>query len=1228
MEGNKMKCPSCQFENNEEAKFCKECGAKLALFCPNCESILKPDCKFCEECGYKLSLPLEQAPKELSYDEKLEKIQRYLPRGLTEKILSQRGKIEGERKHVTVMFCDMVGFTQLSERVGSEDAYSVMDQVYEILIHIVHDHEGTVNEFTGDGIMALFGAPIALEDAPQKSIRAALSIHQEIAKFNEQIKLARPIHMRIGIHTGPVVVGTLGNDLRVEFKAVGDTVNLASRMEKLAESGITYVTQETFQLTRTLFRFENLGEKTIKGIEKPVTAYKLLSAKKGLYRARLGSERILYSEMIGRDNELSKLELQVMKAINGEGSIVNIVGEAGIGKSRLMAELKQRDVMERVTFIEGRAISMGRNLSFHPIIDLLKNWTQINEDDRKAAAFDKLKNSVMNVHPEKGEEVTTFIATLMGMKLSGRYAERVKGIRGEALQKMILKNVRELLIKATEFRPLVIVAEDLHWADLSSIEFIESLFSLVKTQKILFVNVFRPGYKETGDRIVEALLEGYSQYYVEIILQSLDERMSQAFISKMLKITGFHHDIIDQIVQRSDGNPYFIEEVVRSLLDKGAIIVKDGSFEVTEKIDTVVIPHTINDVLMARIDLLEEKTRNLIKVASVIGRKFFYRILADVAKAVKDIDSQLAYLKDIQFIREQKRMEEIEYLFKHALAQEAAYESILVQKRKELHLKIANSIEKVFKERLHEFYGMLALHYSRGDDAEKAEEYLIRAGEEALRSSASTEALYYYKEALNLYLKEYSDAADPEKVAMLEKNIALALYNKGLYADAIEYFERALTYFGEKSPKHLITMTLKFIYSFFDFVISLYIPRLMWRKIPTSRDKEIINLFAHKIVTLFHIDPKRVFIESFYCIRRFNKFDPSKLESGIEFFVGISAMLTFSGLFFELSKRILELCKNRIDHNDVVSILWYERSQLMHNYYKGDWNLIKQFDDNLVNNGLNLGKAREVTDYILYYGFVNIYQGDFDKAQRMVIKLSEIAGVFDNPNVLAYKYFLNTMLLMKYGRLHEALNEVDEAITFTNKRGLKLFFGYFLSSKAWTQLMLKDRKAAEKLLQSSKEYLAGFKGGGLLSHQLVVELCIYLDRLEESITSGKIPEIAGLQKTILKTCRKAVKISQKKSAFLTESLRMMGTYYWITGKQQKALDWWVKSIETGEQMGSRLELSRTFFEVGKRLTEKKSKFSTLKKIKAEEYLVKARTMFEEMNLQWDLDLLERIFTYR
>ena len=338
-----MKCPQCPHENREGANFCKKCGAKLELICPECSTLLTLDCLFCDECGFKVSNFPERAPKDLPLDEKLTKIQKYLPKGLTEKILSQRDRIEGERKQVTVMFCDMVGFTSLIEKLDPESAYGVVDQVYEILIHKVHDYDGTVNEMTGDGIMALFGAPIALEDAPQRAIRSSTAIHREMIRFSDKIKQdikgIPPLKMRIGLHTGPVVVGAVGNDLRVEFKAVGDTVNLASRMEGLAEPGTTYVTEATYRLTEGLFRFEAVGEKEVKGRKERVKVYRAIAPSTSRTRFDVSTERGL-TPLVGRDRELELLLDGFERCKTGRGQAISIVADAGVGKSRILYEFR------------------------------------------------------------------------------------------------------------------------------------------------------------------------------------------------------------------------------------------------------------------------------------------------------------------------------------------------------------------------------------------------------------------------------------------------------------------------------------------------------------------------------------------------------------------------------------------------------------------------------------------------------------------------------------------------------------------------------------------------------------------------------------------------------------------------------------------------------------------------------------------------------------------------
>ena len=1222
-----MKCAKCQVENPERLIFCGQCGAKLENICPNCNLPNPLDFKFCGGCGQKLILPSRPIPKELSYEEKLAKIQRYLPNGLTEKILSQRGKIEGERKHVTIMFCDMMGFTKLTDKLGPEETFSLMDRIYEILFHRVNEYQGTINELRGDGILALFGAPIALEDAPHRAIQSALAIHQEMIRFNKNLvdnSKVHPILFRIGINTGPVVVGTVGNDLRVQFTAVGDTINMASRMETIAEPGTTYVTEETYRLTKGLFHFQPLGKKMVKGKEEPIPVYQVLPAKDAVYRPRLGSERMIYSEMVGREKEINKLELQVMMAINGQGSVVNIIGEAGIGKSRLVAELKKHEVVKGVSLLEGRAISIGRNLSYYPIIDLLKQWAEIRADDGEAAALGKLEAAVRSLFQEEVGEVLPFVATLMGMNLWGRYAERIKGIEGEALEKLILKNVRELLIRATERTPLVIVTEDLHWADTSSIELMESLFYLAGTHRILFVNVFRPGHKETGDRIAVTTKERLPARCVEIVLEPLDERMSEALISNMLNVGGLHHAVIWQIVQRAGGNPFFIEEVVRSFIDEGVVVLKNGTFQGTEKIGTIAIPNSINDVLMARIDRLPEKTRNLVKVASVIGRSFFYRVLSDVASEVEDIEGRLSYLTEIQLMQKSRRKGEVEYLFKHALAQEAAYNSLLNPNRRELHLRVAHSIEKIFSERLPEFYGMLAYHYSLAEDREKTEEFLIKAGEEALRSAASDEALHYYEEALQLYLKKPGKDADPEKVAMLEKNIGSALFSRGHYAEAVEHFDKALNYYWGELPQNTLSTALRFLSSFTTFLLALYFPSFWFKKIPTQRDTEAADLYYKKAEALVIINPKRFFIESFFFYGKIVDYDFTRFKLGIGMLAGASILFSFTGLSLRIGRKILDYVKPRLAPDDVRQWTLYDLMDTAHLFLNGQWNKAAECNEDLVDRNLRIGEMWYASQHYYWHGLVKIYQGYFDSVTTMVTKLGEIAEAYENDVYRLLKYLLNINLLIECRQIKEATTEVNRGIELVQTKGWTLSTFHMHSFKASIQLLMKETEEAGKSLNRADHIRLQVKAAPVwVSFFYRGQFEYNLNCLEECLRAGHKEKAAEYSRNAFKSGKMLIKTSKKAALCRTEACRLMGVYKWLNRDQKSAFDWWRKAISEGERLGARPQIARTYAEMGKRLTAAGIE-SEPDGRRSQEFLQKARTMFQELRLSHDLEDLNSV----
>jgi class 3 adenylate cyclase/tetratricopeptide (TPR) repeat protein len=1196
-----MKCLQCSFENPEGMRFCGK-------------------------CGFELSIPSEQPTTAKSLEEKLAKIQRYLPPSLTKRILARKASIEGERRQATIMFCDMKGFVPLTQKLGPEHTFVLMEKVLGILIPVVHRYEGTVNEIRGDGILALFGVLDALEEAPQRAILAAIDIHKEIADLSQKIrddKGSLPIFLRVGINTGMVVIGTVGNDLRVQFAMVGDTINMASRMETLAEPGTTYVTEETYRLTKDLFHFLPLGKMAVKGKEEPIPVYRVLSARENVHRPRLGAERRIYSAMVGRDRDLNRLELQVMKAINGQGSVVNIIGEAGIGKSRLLAELKRREVMRGVTLFEGRAISIGRNLSFYPIVDLLKDWAGIEGDDGEARAFDKLQAAIRRLIPEEYGEVLPFVAALMGMKLSGRHAERLMGITGEPLKKLITRSVRDLVTKATELSPLVIACEDLHWADTSSIELMESLFRLVQSHRVVFLNLFRPGYTESGDRIVKYLKESGQVYYVEMVLEPLPRKLSEKLVRNILRTNELDHAFVAKIAERTGGNPFFIEEVVRSLIDEEALLQKNGSVQWSKSGAAIQIPARVEDVLMARIDRLEEETRDLVKIASVIGRSFFYRILLEVASGIDAIDARLAYLQEIQLLRKTFRMGEVEYLFSHALVQEVAYRSIFLTRLKDRHLKVGRSIEKIFAHRLHEFYGMLAYHYSRGEDMEKAEDYLIKAGEEALKSSASNEALYYYQEALSVYLNLRGHSADPERVARLEKNIGLALFSRGHYAEAVEHFDKALGYYWGEFPKNSWSTAFRFLSSFMKLLLALYFPSLWFKKIPAQKDNEAIDLFYKRAEILVVINPKRFFIESFFFCDTIIHFDLAQFRLGAAVFVGVSAMFSFTGLSHRISKRILDYAKPRLAPDDAKQWIVFDLMDTQYNFLKGQWNEITECNEDLVIRSLRIGEIFYASQHYYWHGLSKVHQGYFDAARLMVTKLFALAEAYENDVYRLLKYLLNINLLIECRNLKEAIAEVNQGVELVQRNGWRQSALSMHSLEASIYLLTKEidkaRISVEKADHIGSEIQATpIQSSFFLRSQFEYNLLC----LEDSVRSGQRKESSKYRRDASKSGKMLIKTSQKAALYRTESYRLMGVYYWLLNDEKRAVKWWHKAIKEGERLGARPQLARTYAEISKRFFDVEIETGRPPPIRSGECLEKARGMFGILGLQKDLQELD------
>ena len=770
-----MKCLKCQFENPKEIQFCVECGNRLAINCAECGFANSPTFKFCGKCGGNLTLSFERSPKYLSLDEKLTKIQKYLPEGIAEKVLSQRNRIEGERKHVTVLFCDMAGFTPLTEKLGPEGTFSLMDQIYEILIHKVNEYEGTVNELTGDGILALFGAPIALEDAPQRALRSALAIHREMSTFNEKIKgdsKIPPILLRVGINSGPVVVGVLGNDLRVQFSAVGDTINMAARMEGLAEPGTTYVTEDTFKLTEGFFRFESLGSKQIKGKAEPLKVYRVIAPSTSRTRFDVSTESGL-TPFVGRQRELELLLDGFKRAKEGRGQAFSIISEAGVGKSRLLYEFRKAVANENITFLEGKCLSYSRNQSYHPLIDILKSNFDIREGDKNSAITDKVRKGLKVIGADEASTLP-YLLELLSIKYSG--LDKIP-ISPEAVRDGIIEALKRIAFLGSEIRPLIIALEDLHWMDKSSEDISKYLLESIAGARVLLILTYRPEFEPTWSS---------KSFHNQFSLNRLSFRESLTMVSHRLGEGEIDDDLEELILEKTEGVPFFIEEFIRSLGDFNMIEKKTGKYRLADNTRRLALPSTIQDVIMARVDNLPPASKNVLQIGSVIEREFSFGLIKWMTEAQeKDLLACLSVLTNSELIYERGIYPETTYIFKHALTREVVYDSILSKRLKKIHEAVGNAIEYLHQDSLDEYHAVLARHYIASGNFEKGAQYSWLARKKAEKTRSYREAIDHSRRILEC-LEELNQTED------IQKKIISTKTKIGFYYSEMALFDKAM----------------------------------------------------------------------------------------------------------------------------------------------------------------------------------------------------------------------------------------------------------------------------------------------------------------------------------------------------------------------------------------------------------------------------------------------------
>ena len=742
-----MNCPSCGHLNRDGARFCAECGTSLSepLTCPRCGTESPAEAKFCDACGQPLNGARPDAPTPPADP------RAYTPSHLAKKILGSRRALEGERKQVTVLFADVMGSMDLAERTDPESWRRLMDRFFAILSEGVHRFEGTVDKFTGDGIMALFGAPIAHEDHAQRACYAALHLQEELASYAAELRRSEGVNfsVRIGIHSGEVVVGSIGEDLGMEYTAVGHTVGLAQRMEQLAEPGKTYLTSSTAAIVEGYFVLEGLGEFEVKGSREPLHVHELKGV--GSARGRLDISRARgFSRFVGRSDEMEILEEALGKARAGEAQVIGIVGEAGVGKSRLCHEFTEKKRAQGRPVYHAAGQAHAKSVPLVPVLQLMRSYFEISEQDSEQTARERIAGRLLLLD-EGFVDVLPLVFDFLAVSDPERPAPRMDP---EARQRQLLDFTKRMIHAQSAREPGINLFEDLHWLDAASEVFLANHIEAIEGTASLTIVNFRPEY--SADWMSKP-------YYRQIALTPLGDGALDELLAYLLGSDPSLDGLPQLIRERTAGNPFFVEEIVQSLVEAGNLVGEHGAYRLAAPVEHTAVPASVQTVLAARIDRLPEREKAVLQAAAVIGREFPGPVLRSVAGLEPpELEDALRELVAGEFVFEQELYPEVLYAFKHPLTHEVAYRSQLGERRARLHGATARAIAEQYPDRLDERSALLAQHWEAAGEALEAARWHARAAAWSGTSDPNQSLRHWSK------VRELADSLpESEEAAML-----------------------------------------------------------------------------------------------------------------------------------------------------------------------------------------------------------------------------------------------------------------------------------------------------------------------------------------------------------------------------------------------------------------------------------------------------------------------------
>jgi class 3 adenylate cyclase/tetratricopeptide (TPR) repeat protein len=768
-----MKCPKCQHENVEEGKFCEECAAPLGRACANCGTQMSSTAKFCSECGHPLP-PVADITRFASP-------RSYTPQHLADRILTSRAALEGERKQVTVLFADIKGSMELLVDRDPEAAQNLLfDPVLDRMIEAVHRYEGTVHRVMGDGIMALFGAPLAVEDHAVRACYAGLKMQESVCRYAEEVQRSHGVEVaiRVGLNSGEIVVTTIGNDLHMDYTVVGQTAHLASRMEQMAKPGTVLTTADTVQLAEGYVTVEPIGPVPVKGLADPVPIYEVTGTGAARTRLEAAAGRGL-TRFVGRDVELDQLLAAQQLAGSGCGQVVAIVGEAGVGKSRLVQEFLILGGATDWLVLESSSASYGRATPYLAVIELLRRYFKITVLESTESIREKISGRISTLHPALQDSLPPLLDLLDALDHEHpfRYLDPILH-RQHTYQAVI-----RLFLSESRVHPVVAVVEDLHWSDALSLSLLNELVAFTQSARLLLIVTYRPEYRdEWRDR------PNYQQLRLNPLASVRFDELLQALLGSNPSLS----PLKTFLAERCSGNPFFVEEIVRSLVDSAVLEGVRGRYALAKPFSSSGVPPTVRSVLAARIDALPAAEKRLLEEAAVIGHDVPFAPLHAICGLTEDrLCSLLDNLQAAEFLYATQIFPDLQYTFKHSLTHDVTYSGLLHERRREIHGRVVDAIERLYADRLGEHVERLADHAMRGEKRDKAVRYLWQAGGKAAARSALPDARAWFEQAMDVLKKLPESRATLEQAFNIRLELRPVLRQLGEGQQMLEYLREA-----------------------------------------------------------------------------------------------------------------------------------------------------------------------------------------------------------------------------------------------------------------------------------------------------------------------------------------------------------------------------------------------------------------------------------------------------